>query len=196
MQVRRKTFGANRLVAAGFFVVFGALAMSIFLPGAPDYVANGNLVGKLRMFNAWEPAHRLLLAYVVVGLSALFAVAYLRLLIDNTMVVLDRDGIEVRHPLWVHRAMWRDFDTVTTSKFLGAQDVKILFLPGQDERGRRLSRKVRLPNAILGIDTKAVLAEAMVLVAVDQALAPSVSTLTRGAPPVMGARRTVFGKRQ
>ena len=198
MQMHRKIFGANRLVAAGFFIVFGAIAVSIFVPGVSDYIANGNFVGKMRVFNTWEPSQRLLLAYVLVGIAALMAVGYLRLLIDNTVVVLDRDGIEVRHPLWVHRGFWRDFDTIATTKLFGAKDIRIMFLPGEDGRGRRLSRKVRLPNAILGVDNKAVLLEAMVLVAAEQAMAPSTNTSTRGlrVAPGTPARRAVFGRRQ
>ncbi|KQW77252.1 hypothetical protein ASC89_18840 [Devosia sp. Root413D1] len=198
MQIRTKTFGASRLVAAGLFTLFGAIAASIFAPGVTDYLANGEIVGPLRVVNSWEPGHRLLLAHVLVGISALLAVSYLRRLIDNTVVVLDHEGIEVRHALWVNRAMWRDFDTVSTSRFFGAKDVSILFLPGRDASGRKLSRKVRLPNPILGVDAKAVLMEALVLVAADQAMAPSPNTSTRGpgAPPMVGPRRAVFGKRQ
>lgn len=198
MRSYRKTFGANRFVAAGFLIFFGALAVSIFVPGVTDYVANGNFVGRLRMFNAWEPEQRLLLAYVFAGVMALSAAMFLRMLIDNTMVVVDREGIEVRHPLWVHRALWRDFDTITTTGFLGAKDVKIRFQPGQDARGRKMSRKVRLPSPILGVSTNAVLVEVLMLSIVKDITSPPASTSTRGpgAAPAVGATRPVFGRRQ
>lgn len=198
MQSYRKSFGASRLVAGAFFVLCGGLAVSLFVPGVTDYIAHANLVGRLRMFNSWEPEHRLLLAYAFGGLMAFAAVFYLRLLIDNTMVVLDREGIEVRHPLGVHRALWRDFDSIATKGLFGIRDVRVLFRPGRDATGRKLSSKVRLPSPILGVNTKAVLFEVVLLSSVGQALAPSTggSKPGPGAPPAIGAARPVFGRRQ
>ena len=189
-----KTFGANRLFAALFFILSGALAASIFVPGVTEYVANGNFVGRIRIFNSLEPEHRLVLAYVFAGLMALTAVTFLRLLIDNTMVVLDREGIEVRHPFRVHRALWRDYDTITATRFLAAKTIYIRFHPGWDERGRKLLSKVRLPGSMLGIDNKAVVIEALARAIVTEAKA----TRPTGpqAPAVAGTARPAFGRRQ
>ncbi|OEO28939.1 hypothetical protein VW23_027795 [Devosia insulae DS-56] len=173
MQSYRRTFGANRFAAAAYFVLGIALAVSIFVPGVTDYVAHANFVGRLRMFNAWEAEHRLLVAYGVAGVGALSAVLSLRVLIDNTMVVVDGEGIEVRHQYWRDRALWRDFEAVTTTRFLGVKDTKILFRPGHDARGRKLTRKVRLPNRALGVDSKAVLLEVLHLTTAKAAPAPT-----------------------
>lgn len=189
MRSYRKTFGANRLVVAAILVLSGTLAASIFVPGVTDYIASGNFAGRLRRFNSWQPEHRLLLAYIFCGFMAFSAVMSLRLLVDNTMVVLDREGIEVRHPLKVHRALWRDYDTITASRFLGPKSVYIRFHPGRDERGRKLTRKVRLPSSMLGVDNKAVVVEALMCAKGTSPPAPQV-------PAVLGAARPAFGRRQ
>jgi len=197
MRSYSRTFGANRWLAAAFFVLGSAMAISVFVPGVLDYLTHANFSGRrMRVFNSWEPEHRMLLAYAFAGLGAFVAVTYLRLLIDNTLVVVDRDGITVRHALWKHRGLWRDFDGIKTTSLFGAKDVRILFRPGQDERGRKLSRKVRLPNPILGVKAKAVLMEVLELTTAENSSAPASPSTRRPRRPLPGDVRPGFGKRQ
>lgn len=196
MQSYRRTFGANRWLAAAFFVLGSAMVISIFVPGVIDYIAHVNFTGRLlRVFNSWEPEHRIVLAYVFAGLGAFVAVTYLRLLIDNTLVVIDREGINVRYAFWEQRGLWRDFEGIKATSFFGAKDVRILFRPGQDERGRKLSRKVRFPSPILGVKAEAVLMEVLKLTTAEEPSAPPSPSMRRSVP-LPGDVRPGFSRRQ
>lgn len=164
-----------------------------------DYVAHGTFGSRLQFLNSWEPEHRLLLGYTFAGALAVSAVSALRKLIDNTMVVIDSNGIEVRHAYWTERALWRDFEEIKVSKLLG-RHVSLKFLPGRDAQGRRLSRKVQMPSPLFKVDTKAVLFEVLLRTAVEA----KVSRAAPPLPPVRGFQpapmaataRPVFGKRR
>lgn len=156
-----KAFGANRLIAGAAFLLFAGLVSLVFLPGAVDYMANAELHGRISFFNGWEPRHRLFAGFTMVGLFALAALVYLRLLIDNRLVFVGSEGIEVRHPLGTQRALWRDFAGIKPSKLIRGY-FYLTFKPGQDSEGRKMTRKVRLPAPMLGVDLKAVLVETTV----------------------------------
>lgn len=197
----RRIFGANRLIVAGLVALFAVSATLIFLPGATDYMAYGTFGRRLSFLNSWEPEHRLLLAYVFTGISAAAAVSSLRWLIDNTMVVVDSEGIEVRRLLSTQRAQWRDFDGIKVSKLMRS-DIKLRFRPGRDAEGRRLSRKVRMPSPMYRVDTKAVLAEVLLHTSDEPRgtarAAPPAAAPVRGLQPrpMAATARPVFGKRR
>lgn len=178
-----KAFGVNRLVAGGFFVLSAALVALIFLPGAIDWIAYSEMHGKLSFFNGWEARHRLFAGFTFLGLFALTALVYLRLLIDNRMVFMGTEGIEVKHPLGTQRAVWRDFVEVKESRLVRGS-FTLIFKPGRDSRGRKMARKVRLPAPVLGVDLKGVMVELTMHFAMKEMAAAGIH------PPSDAARST------
>lgn len=178
-----KAFGVNRLVAAGFFLLSVGLVSLMFLPGAIDWVAHAELHSKLSLFNSWEPRHRLLMGFTFAGLFGLSAVVYLRWLVDNRMVFMGTEGVEVRHPFGTQRALWRDMVEIKQSKLIRGY-FYLMFRPGRDSEGRRMTRKVRLPAPVLGVDMKGVLVEVMVHFAMKEMAVAGIR------PPAAEARST------
>lgn len=197
MATDRSVYGASRLRAAIQLLLMAApLTALLFLPGALDYAAHGKLVSRLSAFDGWEPQHRLLLAFGFAGVCAALAVLALRRLIDNTAVVLDSDGIEVRHGYGTRRALWRNFLDMKVTKTLGTE-IHLLFKPGQDAGGRNMPRKIRLPSSLLGVDNRAVVAEVMLRSVMNQSGLKPLAPIRPAAAKVADAMgRPVFGKRR
>jgi hypothetical protein len=194
----RTVYRASRFRIAILVMVCTTLAVTLVLPWLGDYLRHAALVGRWSFNNGTGVAELIALAYATAALFAACAIALGRFLIDNTVVVLDVEGITVRHVFSTERGYWDEFED---ARSFGRTSHKNVCLRFHGIRGRK---RVEFPAEIIGINLRAVSDEV-----VSRMSLPSIHRETRARiervvalnpPPIRPidiglGRKRIFGHR-
>jgi hypothetical protein len=196
----RTVYRASRVRVAILVLLCGALAAGVAGPWTLEFLRRTAAASRWTYIGALELDARVVLAYAAAALVVFSAIGLARFLIHNEAIVVDEEGITVRHTFGDHRGSWADYVDIQTS---GLWRFKWTWLRFRSAHGMR---SVALPPRMLGVDVShlgdelrrlvsqgAVHVEARARIERAVALSPPAS---RPIEPVIGLDRLkTFGRR-
>jgi hypothetical protein len=144
----RTVYRASRARIAVLVLLCSALAAGIAGPWTLEFLRRTASASRWTYIKALELDVRIVLAFAAAALVAFSAIGLCRFLIHDEAIVVDDEGITVRHTFGDHRGLWADYVDVQTAGFWR---FKWTFLRFRSGRG---VRSISLPAKLLGVDAR------------------------------------------